>query len=380
MNLRIRIVALALGILIGLPTDGFSQTNTTTLVVAVPAIPETLDPIFTGSQMSRYMRDTLYDVVPMFDVTTDNHGNKVADLAKGPICNLCESFSLTPDGKKWIIKFKSGIRSAAGNELTSADAIWSFQRMLNAGSPTLKGYFDTFSIDINNPVTIVDQYTWEINLTQADFGLFSVWAAPHPFGKIYDSAEIKKRASADDPWGNQWLKTNIAGFGPWVVDTYRPGSELVLRNNPNYHRPGVPRVGRVLFKEVPSDATRASLLRAGSIDVALQLSPRLIEPLRSLPNVKSIDIPGNEWIAWLLNAATTPFDDVRVRQAMAYAAPIKEILRTVYLEKPWVGRWSGYAPSNYMGAPVQWPYDENLDRARALLKEAGKEFQVRYHI
>ena len=86
-------------------------------------------------------------------------------------------------------------------------------------------------------------------------------------------------------------------------------------------------------------------------------------------------------MTWLLNAATPPFDDVRARQAMAYAAPIKEILRTVYLDKPWVGRWSGYMPANYMGAPVQWPYDENLDRARALLKEAGKEalrFEIIY--
>ena len=245
--------------------------------------------------------------------------------------------------------------------------------MLNAGSPTLKGFFDTFSIDVNNPVTVVDKLSWEINLTRPDFGLFSVWAAPHPFGKIYDSVEIKKHAGADDPWGNQWLKTNIAGFGPWMIDTYKPGSELVLRSNPNYHRPGVPQVARVLFREVPSDATRASLLRAGSIDVALQLSPRLIEPLRSSSNVKSIDIPGNEWMVWLLNSAIPPFDDARVRQAMAHAAPIKEILRTVYLDKPWVSRWSGYAPSNYMGAPVQWPYDENLDRARALLKEAGRE-------
>ena len=109
--------------------------------------------------------------------------------------------------------------------------------------------------------------------------------------------EIKKHAGPDDPWGNQWLKTNIAGFGPWMIETYTPGSELVLRRNPNYHRAGVPRVDRVLFREVPSDATRASLLRAGSVDVALQLSPRLIEPLRTVATVKSVDIPGelNGW-------------------------------------------------------------------------------------
>src|SRR4051794_7897748 len=103
MKTSVQIVGLALGVLIASPSSTFGQTHTKTLVVAVPAIPETLDPIFTGSQMSRYMRDTLYDVVPMFDVTTDTHGNKVADLAKGPICNLCESFSMAPDGKKWVV-------------------------------------------------------------------------------------------------------------------------------------------------------------------------------------------------------------------------------------------------------------------------------------
>ena len=57
MKLAMR-AGLALSILIAVPTSVFSQTNTKTLVIAVPAIPETLDPIFTGSQMSRYMRDT----------------------------------------------------------------------------------------------------------------------------------------------------------------------------------------------------------------------------------------------------------------------------------------------------------------------------------
>jgi peptide/nickel transport system substrate-binding protein len=245
--------------------------------------------------------------------------------------------------------------------------------MLKAGSPTLKGFFDTFSIDLEKPVTIIDKYTWEINLTRPDYGLFSVWAAPHPFGKIYDSEEIKKHASADDPWGNQWLKTHVAGFGPWTIEKYSPGKELELKRNPNYHRPGIPRVDLVVFKEVPSDATRAALLRSGTVDLALGLSPRLIEPLRSAPGIKTIDISGNEWMVWLLNNGVPPFDDVRVRRAMAHAAPIKEILKTVYLAKPWVARWDGYAPHNYMGAPVAWPYDEDPEKARALLKEAGKE-------
>lgn len=361
--------------------NGFAQAPSKQLVVAVPAIPETLDPIFTGSQMSRYMRDTLYDVVPMFETTKDALGNTVADVSKAPICNLCESYSIAPDKMKWVVKFKSGIRSPAGNELTSDDAVWSFDRMLKAGSPTLKGYFDTFSIDMNNPVTVVDRYTWNINLTRPDFGLFSVWAAPHPFGKIYDSVEIKKRAAPDDPWGNQWLKTHIAGFGPWTIEKYTPGSELRLKRNANYHRPGIPKVDSVVFKEVPSEATRASLLRSGSVDVALQLTPRLIESLRSTKGIRAIDIASNQWMAWLLNAAMPPFDDVRVRQAMAYAAPIKEIIRTVYLNQPFVSRWSGYAPANFMGAPVAWPYDENLEKARALLREAGKEnikFEIVY--
>jgi peptide/nickel transport system substrate-binding protein len=353
--------------------SGLAQPRGKTLLVAAPAIPETLDPIFTGSRMSRYVRDTLYDVVPTFGVAKDERGNLVSDLEKGPICNLCESFQMSPDKKKWVIKFRPGVRSPAGNELTAEDARWSFDRMLKAGSPSHRGYFGVFSVDTTNPVTVVDKYTWEMNLTGPEVSLMATWAAPHPFGKIYDSAEIKKHAKADDPWGNEWLKTNIAGFGPWVVDKYTPGKELELRRNPNYHQRGLPAVDRVIFREVPSEATRAALLRSGSVDLALELPPRLVESLRATRGIKTVDLGGNEWMVWLLNQKAPPFDDVRVRRAVAHAAPVREILKTVYLDKPWVKRWDGYAPPNYMGSPVTWPYDENLEKARALLKEAGKE-------
>jgi ABC-type transport system substrate-binding protein len=85
---------LAASFLIAMMGNALPQAATKTLIVAVPAIPETLDPIFTGSQMSRYMRDTMYDVVPMFSVTKDASGNNVSDVSKEPICNLCESYKI----------------------------------------------------------------------------------------------------------------------------------------------------------------------------------------------------------------------------------------------------------------------------------------------
>jgi peptide/nickel transport system substrate-binding protein len=344
------------------------------LVVGIPTVTEQVDPDFSGALPTAYVRQWVYSDVPLrYDVTKDNRGNLVPDLAKGPICNLCESWEVSPDGKTLTFKFKPGIKSQYGNELTSEDAKWSYERRAFGPSPITKPFFKLFSIDEKNPVTVIDKYTWQLNLFRSDIliaMLGDFFPAPNI---IFDSTEAKKHATADDPWATNWLKTNVAGFGPWFVERYSPREEIVLRKNPNYHRPGIPKVDRVIVKEIPSEATRAALLRAGEIDVAIDLPPRLLEELRKAPGVRIQDFAGNEWMAMIMNNKLAPFDDIKVRRAMAHAAPIKEIIKTVYLNKPWVKQFGGYAPDYYPGAPVKWPYEENLEKAKALLREAGKE-------
>ena len=124
------------------------------------------------------------------------------------------------------------------------------------------------------------------------------------------------------------------------------------------------------MKEVPTSASRLSLLQGGAVDIAQFLQPREAESLKRIPTV-AINAVKASYMIWLeLNAKIAPFDKIAVRQAMNYAMPRDEIVRTIYY---------GYADKQTTAMPYIYPmatskfwlYDQNFAKARELLASAG---------
>src|SRR5439155_17025110 len=127
------------------------------------------------------------------------------------------------------------------------------------------------------------------------------------------------------------------------------------------------------WREVPSAATRLQLLLTGSVHIAKELDSRERQQLVGKPGVQVTSIKGNEGVIFGLNNQVKPLDNPKVRQAIAYAAPVDEIINTVYLSNPNVRLLKGFTPENYPAAIDYWPYyPTNLETAQALLKEAGQ--------
>ena len=76
------------------------------------------------------------------------------------------------------------------------------------------------------------------------------------------------------------MATNAPGFGAYKVASWEAGHQVVLTANPKYWG-GLPKMQKVIYREVPSDANRVALLQSGDIDIAFQLSPRQREQLKS---------------------------------------------------------------------------------------------------
>ena len=126
------------------------------------------------------------------------------------------------------------------------------------------------------------------------------------------------------------------------------------------------------MREVPTSASRLSLLQGGAVDIAQFLQPREYDqPARTMPHV-TFDAVDSSYMIWLeLNAKIPPFDNVKVRQAMNFAMPHDEIIRTIY-----------YGQADPLTAPMPYIYPDgrhldffdygyDLDKAKALLAEAG---------
>jgi peptide/nickel transport system substrate-binding protein len=191
----------------------------------------------------------------------------------------------------------------------------------------------------------------------------------HRYANIFDSVKCKEMATAEDPWARKFLENNSAGFGPYSLKSLVRGQQAVFEARADYYL-GKPAIDTVIYKEVPTSATRVALLQGGAVDIAQALQPLEIKQLAKAPGVKieTVDASSMMWI--ILNAKVAPFDKPEVRQAMNYAFPRDAVIASIFQNI--AGPLKGCMPSIYPGFSDAFDdYNLDLDKAKALLVKAG---------
>lgn len=244
---------------------------------------------------------------------------------------LAESYSVSADGKTYTFKLRQGVRSQAGNLFTADDVMWSFKEKYD--TPTapwanLTGEHVPFS-----GIKKINDYAVSITLDSASFGATFLSLLSNIGGEIYDSTLLKQHVRADDPYGMAWANSNPTigiSYGPYTVSGINAGTQITLKANPNYYGTK-PAIQQVIYQVVASSATRALSLRSGAIDVAENLAPSDQADLQKSGAAKVFDVPTVQFAYFVPVSNRAPFDQARVRQAMAYAIPYDKILQNVYL-------------------------------------------------
>ena len=127
----------------------------------------------------------------------------------------------------------------------------------------------------------------------------------------------------------------------------------------------------MIFKEVPTSASRVQLLHGGAVDIAQYLQPLEIISMKSVPTVAVETVPASFMIWVELNAKIPPFDNVDVRRAMNFAFPQQEVIKAVYQDL--ANPLDGCMPNIYPGfSPDFYSYSYDLDKAKQLLDKAGQ--------
>ncbi len=155
------------------------------------------------------------------------------------------------------------------------------------------------------------------------------------------------------------------GTGPFVFKEWVPNDHLTVVKNPNYWRSGRPYLDQVTFRPIPDHQSRANALKAGDIDIMHTDDP---QDAQSFPGNKAFvsitDLDNNaterEVHFYMINTAKPPFDDVRVRQALAYATDRNRIHSIVDVVNPVVS--SPFNTSSPYYTAVDYP---NYDPAKA---------------
>ena len=331
-----------------------------TMVAAMVTTPRGFDPdIWVPGQIEASVN--VYEGLTRFATRPGANGRPEIDPGRVEP-HFAESWTVSEDGKEYVFRLRSGVRSPFGNELTSADVVWTFEKS-NAQRRT--GLFIRNVARIES-VEALSRHEVRFRLRDANRIFLSVLTLHIP--ALFDSTEAKRHATAEDPFAARWLGSNTASFGPYHVEAVQAGQQAVFVANPNYVFDR-PHFTRVVWREVPSAATRVALVRTGQVQYAEQIPLQQIADLGRDRNVRveSVAAPGSATVR--MNPRVAPFDDVRVRQAVAYATDYRAIGEAVFLGLGTRSRSMLNPP--IPGAIEAYTYETDYDRARALLAEAG---------
>lgn len=342
------------------------------IVVAVPALAPTLDGVVGGGginlesfEMNANLQAGLVRN-PYIDGLTE--GTVVQDFNEYE-GYLAESYEVSDDGLTYTFVLRDGLTSPLGNPITADDVRYSFERKWNVPTYSRTVWEDGFTGP--DAITVVDERTVAFELLAAGFGLTFLGLLANLQGHIYDGTALQENSTAEDPYALEWARVNGGwGLGPYHVTSQVPDQEMVLTANSHYAL-GEPAVPQVTLRVVGDAGTRASLVVAGDVEMAQGIRPADQARLEGNADVVVPEADPIEYVDLTLVTNKAPFDDERIRQAMAHAVPYDEIMAQIYSGRavPIIGNINPNTRNYSTDGLPRFTYDP--DRARALLAEAG---------
>ena len=279
-------------------------------------------------------------------------------------CFICESYSVDADGNVTIV-LPDGLKSPYGNEISSDDVVYTFERIL-ANDFVFRFLMGVGSWDTANPITKIDNKTFTVNVVaNVPFTLGTLtWYS----GTILDSTEVSSHATADDPWAKGWLSSNSANYGPYVLSSFTAGESAVLSLNSGWNL-FTPTYSDVVISAVPDSATRLQAMLSGAADYTFKVDYDQLASAEGNSKVIITEALESRSVELHLNFADEKFADKRVRQAVNYAVDRDAIVAGI------MGKYGASAdtqlPEVIKAPNAPGSYSRDVAKAKALLTEAG---------
>jgi ABC-type transport system substrate-binding protein len=294
------------------------------------------------------------------------------DENQQPIPKLAESFEVSEDGLTYTFVLREGVTFSNGRELTGEDVKYSFERLLNPATASPTAYFfgmiEGADAVIAGETTelsgiVIDGRTITFNMTRPEWTLWQRFALPPGFIIAREGVE-----AAGEDFGRQPL-----GAGPFTLESWQSGVQMVAVRNPNYYREGLPMVDRVEIAIGVEPSVGILRIENGEADVSLDFVPNSDYPrIASDPALADnlLEITAFPNVQYLIpdTREGSPFASAEVRRALSMAID-RDRLAILYNNRAVPA--TGLIPPSVAGDnPDLMPvYDP--DSARAMLAEAG---------
>ena len=344
-----------------------AQSRQETLLIVSESGPNNLDIHGVGTNVPGYeVSWNCYDRLISHEMKTGPNGQPYYDKDKFKP-ELAEDMNVGDMSVTFKLKKKATFQDGA--PITAKDVKWSLDRAVSVGGfPTFQ--MGAGSLTKPEQFVVVDDNTFRVDFARKDRLTVPDLAVIVPC--IVNSELVKKHVTEKDPWGMEFTKQNTAGSGAYKVASWVAGTEVVLERNDAWMGGPLPKTKKIIWRMVPSAGNRRALLERGDADISYDLPNKDFVELKQDGKLVIVSTPYSNGIQYIgMNVKSPPFDNLKVRQAVAYAIPYQKIMDAVLfgLAKPMYGAASD-APTQ-----VAWPqphkYNTDIAKAKALMAEAG---------
>jgi len=274
--------------------------------------------------------------------------------------DLAKSWEISPDGREYTFPLREGVKFHHGKELDSGDVKYSIERVMNPATRSPRA----FAYQWIDSVNVIDKYHLKIRLKE-------------PFGPFLTTLTIQNCPIIPAGWEPTGMKP-APGTGPFVFKSFVPNETTEFIRFDQYwevdEKTGdrLPYLDSIYVKKIVDPTVRWTALRAGDMDY-IQDPPKKVsvEAMKNpVPGVVLVMTQpvGNQWI--YINTSRPPFDNKKVRQAIAYAVDKNELIKAAHWglgepinNQPFLNRSRMYIPVE--------DREVNLAKAKQLLAEAG---------
>lgn len=335
--------------------------------------PKTFNPIIANESSSNEILDLVFR-----GLTTVN--GDTAEIEP----DLATYWEFNEDGTEWTFYLRRGVTWHDGVELTADDVVFTYDVIFDDSIPTSAR--DVLTIDGQYPkVEKIDKYTVKFILPKP-FAPLLVQLGQEiiPKHKLYDAW---KEGKFNETWGIDTDPKEIVGNGPFKLAEYKHGQYTVLTRNPNYYEQDsegttLPYLQRFIFVYVPDTETLSLKFQAGEVDYYGIRGSEIdlyrenqekwkIKIIDGGPAFSSNFFVLNQKIGAVPEPKINWFRDKRFRQALSYALDRQAIIDQIFAGNAQPMWGPVYIPVKKWYNPNIRTYPYNLDKAMALLEEAG---------
>lgn len=336
---------------------GFLVTLLLILIAAPPVAAASRDRIVVGMVLEPpHLDPTQSPAAPIKEILYANvmEGLTRIDQKGAILPDLAESWTVAPDGLAYTFKLRSGVKFHDGAPFSSADVKFTMERGAAPDSVNnlKKSLFATMTA-----VETPDAQTVVLHLAKPDYLLL--------YRLGLSEAVIFSPASAAN------AKADPVGTGPFKFVRWNKGDRLELTRFADYHEPDSTGLKDIVFRFIADPAAIVAAMLSGDVDAFPNgIPPENIPQFQADPRftVKIGQTEGKTLLA--INNGKKPFDDIRVRRAIAHALDRKAIIDGAMFgyALPIGSHFSPLDPG-YVDLTGRYPYD--VEKAKALLAEAG---------